>query len=69
MECSFERDHDVFSYFQEKEGELEHQKKLNELELQKAKELAEIEVWNQYSVSNSNSNSVLGDLFIIFFSV
>ena len=54
-----------FSYFQEKEGELEHQKKLNELELQKAKELAEIEVWNQYSVSNSNI--VLGDLFIISF--
>jgi len=31
-------------FSQEKEGELEHQKKLNELELQKAKELAEIEV-------------------------
>ena len=29
---------------QEKEAELEHQKNLNELELQKAKELAEIEV-------------------------
>lgn len=30
--------------FQEKDGELEHQKRLIELELQKAKELAEIEV-------------------------
>lgn len=51
MDCTCPRlSDDVFCYFQEKEGELEHQKKLNELELQKAKELAEIEVWNKYSV-------------------
>ena len=34
----------VLVCFQEREGELEHQKQLNELEQQKAKELAEIEV-------------------------
>lgn len=44
----------VFIYFQEKEGELEHQKQLNELELRKAKELAQIEVWIKQGVVGVN---------------
>ena len=59
------------SLFKEKDGELEHQKRLNELDLQKAKELAEIEVcsivfWHHFQSGHDSYQEHIYILVLIF---